>query len=392
MIPPVPPVVLLGTDCMTGLQISRILWRKEIPVIGIADNPKSAYCRTRSAKRTMATSAIRENPLPMLKEIAAQYHARPVLMTCTDDFVWWLNNHREAVGEVADFLIPPRDVLALLTDKARFYRYAMEEHLPLSATRMVSTQEELARAASEMPFPLILKPPRRSTEWMKLSHGLKVLKVESPEELLRIGPALQALDELILQAWVPGPDENMHELFVCFDRQGELLAHLASKKVRQWPLDIGVGALAQETCADGLVEPVLAILKKLRYVGLGHMELKKHAEDGTFYLIEMNTRAALNFPLCEACGIEMIYTHYCSAAGLPLPETRTATRPGSKWICWKTDLASAYFHWKRGDLSVREWWASIQGHKWSADIQLDDPVPLLADLFGKITRASTAKS
>ncbi|MBI9021388.1 MAG: hypothetical protein JEZ10_09080, partial [Verrucomicrobia bacterium] len=127
-------------------------------------------------------------------------------------------------------------------------------------------------------------------------------------------------------------------------------------------------------------------------VGLGHMELKKHAEDGTFYLIEMNTRAALNFPLCEACGIEMIYTHYCSAAGLPLPETRTATRPGSKWICWKTDLASAYFHWKRGDLSVREWWASIQGHKWSADIQLDDPVPLLADLFGKITRASTAKS
>ena len=379
-----PPALLLGVDRLLGLQLARILWRRKVPVIGAAGNPKSHFCRTRSAKRIVPLDGILKDPVPFLKELTREYGMRPVIIPCDDDSVWWLNDQREVIHEYADFLIPPSDPLILLSDKSRFYRYAMEQRLPLPATRFVTTQDELERAAREISFPVILKPPRRSPEWMEINDGFKVLKVGSPDELLRIGPALLPVtSELILQEWVPGPDENMHELFVCFDRQGELLIHLTSEKVRQWPPDIGVGALAVETNADELVAPVLSILQKLGYVGPGHMELKKHEVDGIFYIIEMNTRAALNFPLCEACGVEMTYTCYCAAAGLPLPEAQTVTRPGSKWICWKTDLPSAYIHWKRGDLTLREWLRSLRGHKWSADVQLDDLGPLLSNIRRK---------
>lgn len=379
-----PPVVLLGTHCLTGLQASRILWRKGVPVIGVSDKVKRAYCRTRSVKRTIATPEIWDNPIPPLQEIAAQYEARPVLIPCTDEFVWWLNERRKAIGEVADFLLPPHDVLELLSDKARFYRYATEHNLPLPETRIVATLKELELASREMSFPTVLKPPRKSPEWMEVSNNLKVLKVETAEELLQIGKVLLETSHLILQDWVRGPETNSRELCVCFDKQSRPLASLFLKKIRQWPPAVGVSSLAVEVPPDETVSTGLDMLQNLGYAGAGQLEFKKDEESGKLYIIEMNAgRVALNFPLCEACGMEMTYTCYCAAAGLPLPEARTITRPGSKWICWKTDLASVYALRRRGDLTVRDWLRSVRGHKWSADIQLDDLFPLSLDLIQK---------
>ncbi len=379
-----PPVVLLGTDNMTGLQAARILWRKGVPVIGVATNVKRAYCRTRSIKHTLSESAFWNDPVALLQSVSAQYNARPVVVACADEFVWWLNDHREKINKVADFLLPPHDVLELLSDKSLFYRYAMEHDLPLPATRIVTTQAELDRAAQEMRFPLILKPPRRTPEWMEISKGFKVLKVEDPDELLRIGPELIATGELILQDWVRGSEKNSRELSVCFDHQGQPLASLLLKKIRQWPPDIGISSLAVEIPPDEVVSTSLKMLQEMNYAGLGQLEFKQDEETGQLYIIEMNVgRVALNFPLCEACGMEMLYTFYCTTAGLPLPDTRVITRPGSKWICWKWDILSAYAHWRRGELTFCEWVHSLRGSKWSADVQLDDPLPLPLELLQK---------
>ena len=330
-----PPIVLLGTDCLTGLQTSRILWRKGVPVIGIAADRRSPYCRTRSALQTVPTAEIINNPRPLLLGLQEKYGARPVVLACTDEFVWWLDDHCDAIRDCADFLLPSSDTLQLLADKARFYRYAMEHHLPLSETRFVTHAEDLKQAACEMSFPLILKPPRRTSEWMDATGGFKVLKVDDAETLIESGtPLLAVVDELILQAWVPGPDINTRELSICLNNQSSLLAGIALRKIRQWPPDVGTGSLSVEMQEDDVMNIGLELLQKLNYIGVGQLEFKKNEVDSKMYLIEMNAgRVALNFPLCEACGVEMMYTYYCAAAGLPLPETRTVTRPGSKWIC-----------------------------------------------------------
>lgn len=381
-----PPLVLFGSDCLTGLQTARILWRKKVPVLGVANDPGSAYCRTRAVIRTVPASEIQDDAQPLLKMLHAQYGVRPVALACTDEFVWWMNDHREAIGEYADFLLPPSSALRLLADKASFYRHAMAHGLPVPETRFVTHTKELEAAGREMTFPLVLKPARRSPEWMEASGGFKVRRVENAAELRHTGPALcAAAGELILQTWVRGPDANMHSLYVWLDRQSHpLIASIVAKKIRQWPPDVGVGSLAVETQVDEVVRTGLGILQELGYAGPGSLQFKQDEVSGKFYVIEMNTRTPLNFPLCEACGVEATYTGYCAAAGLPLPANRTVTRPGSKWICWKTDLPSAYAHWKRGDLTVREWMASLRGPKWSADLQFDDLMPLLADLGAKI--------
>jgi len=381
-----PPIIILGADSLTGLQTARILWRRHVPVIGVADNPQAPFCRTRAAVQIVPFADIAGDPQPLFRELRAQYGLRPVVLACTDPFAWWLNDHREAISEEADFLLPPSNSLRLLADKVQFYRHAIEHKLPLPETRFATNTDELEQAACEMTFPLLLKPPRRTPEWLDATRGFKVLKIHDADTLRREGPTLLSVaGELILQSWVPGSDANMYSLYICMDRQSEPLATVVAQKTRQWPPDIGSGSLAVEVREDAVVNTGLKILQSLGYAGVGSFQFKKDAVSGQFYIIEMNAgRAALNFPLCEICGVEMVYTYYCAAAGLPLPENRTVTRPGGKWICWKTDLASALAHWKRGDLTVREWLASIRGHKWVADVQLDDLLPLLADTARKI--------
>lgn len=379
---------------MTGLQCARLMWRRRIPVIGAANDPRSPYCRTRSLREIMPFAVLASRIRPVLQEIVAAHGARPVVMACTDEHVWWLNDHREEFEAHADLLLAPSDVLQLLADKARLYRYAMEHRLALPDTCFVRTPEELEQAARTMRFPVVIKPPRRSPEWMRATEGRKVVRVDNAETLLRKAPRLQSVaGELILQTWVKGPDVNMHSLYVCLDRDSKPLATMVVKKIRQWPPDTGVGCLAVETRSEEVTRTGLDILQRLGFVGIGSFQFKKDDDTGNFYMIEMNTgRAALNMPVCELCGVEMIHSYYCAAAGLPLPESRTVTRPGGKWICWKTDLASAYVHWRRGDLTVREWIASLRGHKWSADIQADDLGPFFADLIGKLARGFRQRS
>lgn len=379
-----PPALVLGTDCLTGLQATRILWRKKIPVIGVADDVNRAYCRSRSVKKTISTRSLCNDPVPVLQAIAEEYNARPVLIVCTDEFVWWLNDHREQIEMVADFILPASDTLLLLSDKALFYRYVIENNLPLTPTRFIHSPEDLEQASKDLPFPVAIKPPRRSVKWMELSRGLKAVKADSPEKLIEAGTPLLAAGDLIVQGWVSGPAANTRELSVCFDRHGNPLAHIFLRKIRQWPPHVGVSSLAEEVPAEEVVVTGLELLKKLGFAGAGQIEFKRDDRDGQLYIIEMNAgRVALNFALSEACGMEMIYTCYCAAAGLPLPETRAVTRPGGKWICWKWDLLSAFAHWRQRELSFGEWLRSLRGHKWSADLQFDDPGPLHIDLAQK---------
>jgi D-aspartate ligase len=240
--------------------------------------------------------------------------------------------------------------------------------------------------ACEVRFPVVIKPPRRTPEWMQATGGFKVLRVDDKATLLRVGSdLLGATDELILQDWVAGGDDCMYSLLVCLDEQSHpATSCLVAHKIRQWPPDIGVGSLAEEVRADAIVENGLRLLQEQGYVGVGSLQWKRDSDSGKYFIIEMNARFTLGSPLFEACGVEATLSHYSLAAGLPLPECRTISHPGGKWICWKRDLASAYTHWKRGDLSIGDWRRSLRGRKRSADLWLSDPMPMLIDIGRKL--------
>ena len=385
-----PTVVLLGIDRLLALQLARILWRQGRSVVGYAVTPNSHYCRTRAVEWTAPIEEFLAEPVSCLSSIAEKSGQRPILIPCTDELVWWLSTNREQLAEHADFLLASSESLERLADKARFCKEAATDGFLLPETRVVANAHELDCAAQEMVFPIIVKPSRRSPEWMKTTNGAKVLKLDRGIDLTEQGGRLlKASPQLVLQHWIPGGDDCMYSVLVCFDREHEpAMPPLVARKLRQWPLETGVGSLAMQVDEPELVETTLRLLRSRHYVGTGSLQFKKDATSGAFLLIEMNTRFSLNFPLCEASGLEATHIHCLLAAGRSLPSMPRLARPGMKWICWKRDLAAAFTHWRRGSLSIAGWVRSLAGPKRSADVVLSDPLPTLLDLVRKLRLTS----
>jgi predicted ATP-grasp superfamily ATP-dependent carboligase len=385
-----PTVVLLGVDRLIGLQLARILWQRGVPVVGVALNPRAHYCRTRAVTKVLAMEDFEADPVAALAELSAgsgrEADSRPILIPCLDELVWWLAERREELAPHADFLLSSTDCLERLADKAAFCRELEAEGHPLPETRLCADAAALEAAARTLTFPVVVKPPRRSPEWMRATGGSKVLRIDEAESLLpRCVPLLSITTPLVLQSWVPGGDDCMYSVFVCLDRESRpAMPPVVVRKLRQWPPEIGVGSLSQQVEEPELAKLVLEILAARGFVGTGSMQFKRDAETGRFVVIEMNTRFALNFPICEECGVDATWIHCLLAAGQAIPEPPRITRPGGKWICWKRDLASAMVYRRRGELTVGAWLRSLRGRKRSADIMLRDPVPTLADVFGKL--------
>jgi len=176
----------------------------------------------------------------------------------------------------------------------------------------------------------------------------------------------------------------MFSLYSYCTRRGQVAARLVVRKLRQWPPGIGVGSLAMQIEDRDIERLGLELLLGIGYCGLSSVQMKKDAETGKASIIEVNAgRPALNMPIAEFCGVEMQMAYYCEAAGLPLPVQNGILRPGAKWICIKTDLAAAVWHWRHHDLGFADWWRTVQGPKVHAVHSWRDPAPFLLDLLRK---------
>jgi len=151
--------------------------------------------------------------------------------------------------------------------------------------------------------------------------------------------------------------------------------------LRQWPIFTGNSILGIDVMDKMVLDVTTDLFKKVNYVGLGYVEIKKDIKTNKYYIIEPNIgRPTGRSALAEACGVDLIYTMYCDCLGLPLPETRTQKLKNIKWIHVRTDLQSAYNYWKRGKLTFREWLKSMKGKKFYAVISWKDPMPFLIEL------------
>jgi hypothetical protein len=72
---------------------------------------------------------------------------------------------------------------------------------------------------------------------------------------------------------------------------------------------------------------------------------------------------------------------YCDALGLPLPSNREQQYLGVKWIDLRHDIQSALHYFRRGELTIAEWYRSVRGRKAFAVFSWSDPLPFLVDIW-----------
>jgi predicted ATP-grasp superfamily ATP-dependent carboligase len=134
-----------------------------------------------------------------------------------------------------------------------------------------------------------------------------------------------------------------------------------------------------------VLQETIRLFQGVNYQGLGYVEMKRDQRTGKYYIIEPNIgRPTGRSAIAEAGGVELLYTMYCDAVGLPLPENREQQYKGVKWIYFRRDLQSAWYYWSKGQLSLKGLWQSWRGPKADAVFSWGDMGPFFADFQGKL--------
>lgn len=377
-----PPAIVVALDNMTGLQTARILARHGVPVIGIA-NDRTHYCaKTRVCQQILEAHTGSEALIETLEALGPTLPQKAVLVPCSDMSVLTLSRYCDRLHEWYHMSLPEHDTIEMLMDKVRFCMYAQEHGLPVPKMFLLYNRQDAEAAADALNYPCILKPPMKTPGWEANSKE-KVYKAMSREEFLAVYDRCSNwADVLMVQEWVEGKDSDLYSCNVYFNAQSEPLVTFVARKLRQWPPETGTSCLGEEVRNDVVLEETIRLFKSVNYRGLGYVEMKRDERTGQHYIIEPNIgRPTGRSAIAEAGGVELVYTMYCDAAGLPLPGPYVQQYTGVKWIYLRRDFQSALHYWRRGELTLRDWWRSVRGRKAYAIFSWSDPVPFLADLW-----------
>ena len=382
-----PPAVVIGLDSITGLQSARILARRGVPVVGVAANPSHPCCRTNVCERIVTTDPGRLGLIRTLERLGSQLvggdgsSETAVLFPCADASVLLLSRHRSRLLPWFRFALPNEEVIELLLDKERFYRFAQQEGLPIPETRFLRSREDATEAGRALRFPCIVKPAVKTPEWRSLTQA-KAFVAVSAAELLELYDLFSTYDQcLIAQTLVQGPDTEHYTCNCYFDDDAQPLVTFVSRKLRQWPPQAGEGCLSEEVRNDTVLDMTLSLFGRLEYRGLGYLETKRDHRTGQYFIIEPNAgRPTGRSSNAEAAGVELLYTQYCDLLGHPLPTAREQQYRGVKWVHTRRDLQSALHRIRAGDLTVRAWLDSWRGPIYHAIWSWRDPVPFFADI------------
>ncbi len=377
-----PHAIIIGLDCITGLQSARILARHGVPIIALAKNPEHYCCKTNTVERIISANLGSEDFIHALEKLGPALPHKAVLFPCTDMSVLLLSRHRVRLAKWFHLAVPAADTVERLMDKTAFYTYAMEKGLPIPATYFLRNRTEASAAAERLNFPCILKPPMKTPKWEQNTKA-KVFKLANAREFIAQYDRCASWAELLMaQEWIEGTDANLYSCNCYFNAKSEPLVTFVARKLRQWPPHTGTSCLGEEVRNNEVLEATLHLFKTLKFHGLGYVEMKRDARTNKHYIIEPNIgRPTGRSAIAEAGGVELLYSKYCDLLGLPLPTNRVQKYEGVKWIYLRRDFQAALYYWKRGELSLGEWWRTFRGRKGYAVWSLRDQRPFWSDLW-----------
>ena len=386
-----PPAVVIGLDSITGLQSARILAARGVPVVGVTNDPGHYASRTRVCTRMVQADLRGEELITALTTLGPELGERAALIPCTDLAVLMVSEHREELSAWYFIALPEHHVVEMLVDKEPFLRHAQRTGLPIPPTFFVESRADVEHAAAALNYPAVLKPSIKSAQWQATTDA-KAFPVADADELLSVYDHVAPWAEtFIAQEWIEGEVSDQFSCNLYYGASSTPLVTFVSRKIRQWPPATGISCLGEDCRNDEVLRIASDLFGGVAYRGLGYVELKRDRNSGRHLIIEPNIgRPTGRSALAEAGGVELLYTAYCDLVGLPLPESRTQTYTGRKWIDDRRDLQSAVWHIRRGKLTVGDWWRSTRGRKAHAVWSASDPWPFVYELSYAARKAVAA--
>ena len=380
------PAVVTPLDEHMGLDIARSLAPRGIPVYGVDAHPDAVGRFSKYLRFVRSPDPERDEAsyLQFLLDLGKTL-GRAVLFPLSDMHVLLCSRHRDVLGRYYEYIMPEHEMMERLTTKDGLRAAAQEVNLPTPQTLPVNGTMGIEEVAAAVSYPAILKPTE-STYWHTreftslLRRGLlqgraKVVLCHNPDELVATYRRIAAHDSrLVVQEVIPGEDSRLAYIAFYLDRTSKPLGMFAGKKLRVIPTGFGSASYVRSFHDPELEAVAMKLLTASCYQGLGGLEFKKDPRDGTYKLIEFNTRFGMWDGLGARCGVDLAYLAYNDALGQPV-EPQLDYRDDVIWVDWQRDLRAALDYRRKGELSIPQWLGSLRGEKMWAIYSRDDWKP-----------------
>jgi len=373
------PAVIVGFE-QNGLAVARALHAQGVECVGIGAPGRQPTHATRACRVVSCAEWSEAGLLDCLRELARTLPARTPVLITKDEAVLWISRNRESIGHHFAIGLPDRDIVELLMTKSRFQQLAESRGWPVPFTIAVASEDDLAAALGSVRYPCIVKPAVRTSRFRR-NVAEKVFHVRSQGQLLELYRRLAQWEpEMVIQEWIEGGDDCIAYCLAYYGRSGEPLALYPGRKLRQYPVDHGVTAVAAPAppeWREALTRLTDSIFRDLGYRGLGSVEYKMRP-DGSPVIMEPTVgRTNWQSEIAVINGINIPYVAYSDLAGAPCPPMREAPR-GVKLVDGRGHRRASLQLMRQGRFRLRDWLSERRGASRHMLWRTDDPAPFLA--------------
>jgi predicted ATP-grasp superfamily ATP-dependent carboligase len=372
--------VILGGD-FQALGVLRSLARHNVPVYLLDKGPCIGKFSRYVSKFARCPDAREENLLlQFLIDLARKDDLEGwLLFPNDDDTVRFLARNKERLEEYYRVTTPPWEIARFACEKKLTYELAEKYGIAVPRTLYPRDIAELEQL--DMEFPVIIKPSVKEPFYSRTRK--KAIRTDSKEEL--INEFIRVRDvvgdsEIMVQEFIPGGVENLYSVGSLF-KNGELLAKIAARRLRQHPMDFGHATTYAETVdIPEMEDTATRILKAMGYYGLAEIEFMWDPKDRQYKLIEINPRPWGWHTLAIGAGVNLPYLLYRDMLGEDV--SQNGITPGqAKWMRLLTDVPTVLPALLKGKIGLRDYARSLTGKKQFAVFSFKDPLPFIAELF-----------
>ncbi|HSL77699.1 MAG TPA: hypothetical protein VK867_12200 [Candidatus Limnocylindrales bacterium] len=375
-------IVQPNDGCLT---VARALHRRGVDVHVLTSPEYSYIAASRGVEGDVLPDPIRE-PEPWLDALhALAEDGGGVVLSGSDSATEWLTEHRAVLPPNLRTFESADGLHLRLMDKLESYRIASSIGIRVPAYHHIRDLDDLAAVLPDLRFPRVLKA--RMGHKAKVLVGFGTVPVATRRDLLeRAGRLLDHGIDFLLTEVIPGREHRLEAAVTVRQPDGSYTLEYGRRKIRQWPLDYGVGSLNQAARVPATMAMSRRILGHVGYHGIASFETKRNARDGELYLIEVNVRVPANFGLADACGVDGSWRLYATLAGLPLgPQAEQVD--GRKCMIPFREARASWQRIRRHEASVGAVLQSWRGTRDFGVLSVRDPMPTVALVSRRIGKA-----
>jgi D-aspartate ligase len=386
-----PAIVLGGSS--NAVSVARSLGRAGITVHALGD-PKNQVRWSRHVDEFVAIASpdVQTKTLEWL----AAGPREGVILPCDDEGLELVARHRAELTGLGYIPSEHDDkVLLGMLDKERTYELAHAAGVPTPFTMTLRRDTELESIPPGFSFPCAVKP-LQSHLFARYRPGVKALIANDEPELRRHVQLAASLDvDVMLTEIIPGPEGAFCSYYSYLDEEGQPLFHYTRHKLRQHPLPFGVASYATNDGQPEAERMGLRFFQGVGLRGLGNVEFKRDARDGSLKLIECNSRFTAADRHLWLCGLDLPLFVYNRLVGRPLPPMATRRYDVHFWHPLQ-DVRTFAIARRQGALTLRGWLRSLAHPQHFPVADVRDPMPTVGYhaqlLAGWVSRAASSSS